>query len=149
MVQIAEAPATDTQRATGQTVLVTGGAGFLGINLLRYLHARGYDLVSLDFADFSYPDMADKVFIVKGDIRDPKAVAKAMRGVDLVVHAAAALPLYTPDDIHTTDVDGTRNVLEAARHTRSSKRTACTASAPTASPRSTPRRSACASGGRG
>jgi nucleoside-diphosphate-sugar epimerase len=40
-----------------------------------------------------------------------------MRGVDFVVHAAAALPLYTPDDIHTTDVGGTRMVLEAAhRH---------------------------------
>ncbi|MFN8538107.1 MAG: NAD-dependent epimerase/dehydratase family protein [Thermomicrobiales bacterium] len=98
---------TATQPGIGKTVLVTGGAGFLGINLLRYLHARGYDLVSLDFADFTYPDMADKVFIVKGDIRDPKAVAKAMQGVDLVVHAAAALPLYTPEDIHTTDVDGT------------------------------------------
>jgi len=121
MTQKPDAPTTGTrqtpatQPGTGKTVLVTGGAGFLGINLLRYLHARGYDLVSLDFADFTYPDMADKVFIVKGDIRDPKAVAKAMQGVDLVVHAAAALPLYTPEDIHTTDVDGTRTVLEAAR----------------------------------
>ena len=64
---VSPAPAPTTRTAAQQatkTVLVTGGAGFLGINLLRYLHARGYDLVSLDFADFSYPDMADKVFIV-------------------------------------------------------------------------------------
>ena len=54
---------------------------------------------------------------VRGDIRDPRAVDEAMAGVDLVVHTAAALPLYSPDDIYTTDVDGTRVVLEAAlRH---------------------------------
>ena len=44
-----------------QTVMVTGGAGFLGINLLRYLDARGYRLVSLDMAGFDYPDLRDKI----------------------------------------------------------------------------------------
>ena len=38
-----------------------------------------------------------------------------MRGVDIVIHGAAALPLYSPQDIYTTDVDGTRNVLQAAK----------------------------------
>jgi nucleoside-diphosphate-sugar epimerase len=97
-----------------QKVLVTGGAGFLGINLIRYLHERGYDLVSLDMADFTYPDMKDKVTIVKGDIRNEEDVDKAMDGVDQVVHTAAALPLYKPEDIYTTDVVGTRVLLEAA-----------------------------------
>src|SRR5438105_2073175 len=95
-----------------QKALVTGGAGFLGINLIRYLHQRGYDLVSLDMADFTYPDMQDKVKIVKGDIRKEKDVDKAMEGVDQVVHTAAALPLYKPEDIYTTDVVGTRVLLE-------------------------------------
>jgi nucleoside-diphosphate-sugar epimerase len=95
-------------------VLVTGGAGFLGINLIRYLHARNHQCVALDIADFDYPDMKDKVTIVKGDIRNEKDVAKAMQGVDQVVHTAAALPLYSPKDIYTTDVEGTRTILEVA-----------------------------------
>ncbi len=102
-------------QTAAQTVLVTGGAGFLGINLLRYLHARGYELVSLDMADFDYADMRDKVFVVKGDIRDRAMVERAMKGVDLVVHGAAALPLYSEQDIYTTDVVGTRLILEVAR----------------------------------
>ena len=48
------------------------------------------------------------------DIRDFDALKKAMEGAQIVVHTAAALPLYSPEDIHTTDVDGTRNVLQAS-----------------------------------
>lgn len=96
-------------------VLVTGGAGFLGINLVRYLDARGYDCVSLDLQPFDYPDMKDRVRAVTGDIRKPADVDRAMDGVQFVVHTAAALPLYTPEDIFSTDVDGTRVVLESAK----------------------------------
>jgi nucleoside-diphosphate-sugar epimerase len=99
-----------------QKVLVTGGAGFLGINLLRYLDGKGYQLVSLDVADFTYPDMRDKVTIVRGDIRDKQAVDQAMQGVDIVVHTAAALPLYSKQDIYTTDVEGTRTLLASAQN---------------------------------
>jgi nucleoside-diphosphate-sugar epimerase len=94
-------------------VLVTGGAGFLGINLIRYLLERGHECVSLDIADFDYPEK-DRITVVKGDIRVRKDVEKAMQGVDQVVHTAAALPLYSPKDIYTTDVEGTRMVLDVA-----------------------------------
>ena len=94
--------------------LVTGGAGFLGINLVRYLLARGHDVTSLDFAEFDYEDVKNKIRIIKGDIRDKNAVKSAMEGVDIVVHTAAALPLYSAKDIFTTDIQGTRNLLEAA-----------------------------------
>jgi nucleoside-diphosphate-sugar epimerase len=94
--------------------MITGGAGFLGINLARYLHSRGFAVTSLDIAAFDYADMRDKVTVVTGDIRDREAVDRAMDGVDYVVHTAAALPLYKPQDIYTTDVEGTRNVLDAA-----------------------------------
>ncbi len=97
-----------------QSVLVTGGAGFLGINLVRHLLAHGCQVTSLDLAAFDYPDVADRVRVVTGDIRDQAAVRDAMTGVDAVVHTAAALPLYPPDEIFTTDVDGTRIVLETA-----------------------------------
>lgn len=100
-----------------QRVLITGGAGFLGVNLCRYLLARGYAVTSLDIAPFAGADVAGQVTAVRGDIRDRAAVDRALEGVDLVVHTAAALPLYTPRDIYTTDVEGTRTVLEAAlRH---------------------------------
>ena len=94
--------------------LITGGAGFLGINLVRYLLDRGYEVTSLDLAAFDYPDCRQRVRVVTGDIRDSGKVAEATEGADLVVHCAAALPLYSPQDIMTTDVDGTRNVLAAA-----------------------------------
>ena len=95
-------------------VLVTGGSGFLGINLIRYLHARGHECVSLDLIEFDYPDMVDKVTAIKGDIRQEADVQKSMQGVYQVVHCAAALPLYSPKDIYTTDVEGTRMVLDVA-----------------------------------
>lgn len=95
-------------------VLVTGGAGFLGINLVRYLLDRGVAVSSLDLADFSYPER-DRVRVLHGDIRDSAAVTRALADCDAVVHCAAALPLYSPQDIYTTDVVGTRVVLEAAR----------------------------------
>jgi nucleoside-diphosphate-sugar epimerase len=97
------------------TILVTGGAGFLGINLIRFLLARGHVAVSLDVAPFDYPDVGCRVDAIQGDIRDEQAVARALEGVDAVVHAAAALPLYPPRDIYTTDVEGTRTVFEVAR----------------------------------
>ncbi|HEX9744151.1 MAG TPA: NAD(P)-dependent oxidoreductase [bacterium] len=93
---------------------VTGGAGFLGINIIRYILNKGHDVVSYDINPFDYPER-DRITEVMGDVRDYELVEKSMQGCDIVVHTAAALPLYTPEDIHTTDVDGARNVLEAAQ----------------------------------
>lgn len=98
---------------SGKQVLVTGGAGFLGINLVRYLLARGYEVTSLDIAPFDYPER-EQVTIISGDIRDKEAVDRAVAGMDIVIHTAAALPLYSPEDIYSTDIDGLRNVLQAS-----------------------------------
>ncbi|NLF23177.1 MAG: NAD-dependent epimerase/dehydratase family protein [Lentisphaerae bacterium] len=99
----------------GKVVLVTGGSGFLGINMVRHLLERGEtEIRVLDIAAFDYPE-ADRVAFLKGDIRDRETVARAMAGVKWVVHTAAALPLYKPADILSTEVEGTRILLEAAR----------------------------------
>jgi nucleoside-diphosphate-sugar epimerase len=98
---------------SAHTYLVTGGAGFLGINLTRYLLARGHQVVSLDMAEFTYPER-ERITEIVGDIRDKSAVDRAMAGVDVVVHTAAALPLYSPEDIYSTDIDGLRTVLQSA-----------------------------------
>lgn len=95
-------------------ILVTGGSGFLGINLIRYLVGKNHEVVSLDIADFDYSDMKDRIKVFKGDIRNHAIVESAMNGIDVVVHTAAALPLYTPEEIHSTDVKGTRVLLHEA-----------------------------------
>lgn len=95
--------------------LITGGAGFLGINLVRYLHSRGHNVASLDIVRFDYKDMNDKIEIITGDIRNKEIVEKAVQGRDIIVHTAAALPLYAPEDIYSTDIDGTRNMIEAGK----------------------------------
>lgn len=95
-------------------VMITGGAGFLGINLVRYLLRKGDEVTTLDLLPFDYPDVRSSVREVQGDIRDGALVRTAVQSADIVVHAAAALPLYTEQDIVSTDVEGTRTVLNEA-----------------------------------
>ncbi len=96
-----------------QRYLITGGAGFLGINLCRYLLDRGHQVRSLDIAPFDYPEKS-RVEAIEGDIRDQLAVDAAMAGVEVCVHAAAALPLAPPAEIFSTTVTGTGLLLNSA-----------------------------------
>jgi len=93
--------------------MITGGAGFLGINMARHLLQRGHTVTSLDIAPFDYPERSQITEVV-GDIRNRADVDKAMKGVEIVIHTAAALPLYKAEDIYSTDIEGTRTVLESA-----------------------------------
>ncbi len=114
MAQSADSSGT-TPATESKHYMITGGAGFLGINLVRHLLAEGHTVTSLDLEPFDYEDCKEQVTEVRGDIRDPEKVREATRGANIVIHCAAALPLYSKEDIFSTDIDGTRNVLEAAR----------------------------------
>lgn len=96
-------------------ILVTGGSGFLAINMIRKLFEKGETKVrTIDIAPFDYPER-DRVDAVLGDVRDIEAMRRCMKGVKWVIHTAAALPLYSENDIYTTEVDGIRNTLAAAK----------------------------------
>ena len=100
-----------------KTVLITGGSGFLGINLIRALREKGVQRIRvLDIAPFDYPEKTEEwLEFTQGDVRDMAAVDKCPQGCDAVVNTAAALPLYPPEDIYTTETDGARNVIAACR----------------------------------
>ena len=101
---------------TARPCLITGGSGFLGINLVRHLLARGVRVRSLDLVPFDYPEL-DRIEAIVGDIRDAGTVERVMRDAPDVVHCAAALPLAAEQEIVSTGVEGTRLLLEAAlRH---------------------------------
>lgn len=96
-------------------VLITGGTGFLGVHLARFLLKKKYDITLFDLAPLDAKDLLGKVNVVKGDIRNNSSVDKAIRGIDYVVHAAAALPIQVSRDaIFSVNIDGTKNVLDAS-----------------------------------
>jgi len=95
-------------------IFITGISGFLSINLVRYLLDKGYTNISgIDLVDFDYPER-DRIHFLQGDIRHRDEVKAIIQGADVVIHTAAALPLYTPEEIFSTDVQGTRILLEEA-----------------------------------
>lgn len=101
------------KKNNSQTFFITGGSGFLGINMVRFLLNKKQKVVNYDIAKFDYPEK-NKIKSYLADIRDKEKLTAAMKGSDIVLHFAAALPLYSQKDIYTTEVNGTQNVLEAA-----------------------------------
>jgi len=91
---------------------ITGGSGFLGINIVRFLLNKGHEIVSYDLLPFDYPEK-NRIKEIVGDIRDFELLSKSMANCDMVVHTAAALPLYSAKDIQSTDILGTENVCRA------------------------------------
>jgi nucleoside-diphosphate-sugar epimerase len=94
-------------------ILVTGGAGFLGHNLCPRLLAAGWQVRSMDKLTYDYPDRNSYEHVV-GDIRSPETVKASLSGVDAVVHCAAALPREPTNVIQSTNVGGTRLLLDLA-----------------------------------
>ncbi len=103
-------------------VLVTGGAGFIGSNLVRSLAAAGDEVRVLDDLSTGRPENLDGVGglveLVEGDVRNQLQVRKAVVGAEVVYHLAAlpsvARSVADPRASHQVNVDGTLNVLLAA-----------------------------------
>ena len=124
-------------------VLVTGADGFIGSHLTEALVRAGYDtrafvmynsLNSWGWLDHPAEDVQGHFEVVSGDIRDPHGVANAMDGCDAVLHLAAliAIPFSynSPDSYVATNITGTLNVLQAARHL-DTERVICTSTSET------------------
>jgi nucleoside-diphosphate-sugar epimerase len=103
--------------------LVTGGAGFIGSNTVDELVRRGHGVVVLDDLSSGKEDnlaeVRSKITFMKGSITDIEVVQKAMLQADFVIHLAArtSVPRSVKDPVDTNriNVDGTLNVLVAAR----------------------------------
>src|SRR5712675_2706728 len=103
--------------------LVTGGAGFIGSNTVDELVRRGETVIVLDDLSSGKEDnlaeVRSKISFIKGSITDLEAVRKAMQSADYVIHLAArtSVPRSVKDPIDTNkiNVEGTLNVLVAAR----------------------------------
>lgn len=96
-------------------VLVTGGGGFLGGAICALLRERDAEVRSLQRGHYASLD-ALGVEEIRGDLADPKIVAKAIRGCDAVMHVAAKAGVWGRyAEYHAANVLGTRNVLEACR----------------------------------
>jgi nucleoside-diphosphate-sugar epimerase len=103
--------------------LVTGGAGFIGCNLVRFVLDKGHDVVVVDnFATGkreNLADVADRIELIEGDIRDRATMDRAVAGCEAIFHEAAlgSVPrsIEDPAATHDVNVNGTLVVLEAAR----------------------------------
>ena len=109
--------------------VVTGGAGFIGSNTVDELVRRGHGVVVLDDLssgkEENLAEIRNKITLIKGSITDIEVVRKAMHEAEYVLHLAArtSVPKSVKDPIETNrvNVDGTLNVLVAARDAKVSR----------------------------
>ena len=114
--------------STSRTLLVTGGAGFIGSNFVRYVHEQHpkWKVVVLDKLTYAgnLENLADlfdspRIRVIQGDICDRAAVQEAMEGCDWVLNFAAEThvdrSIVDPGAFVRTDVEGTYTLLEVAR----------------------------------
>jgi dTDP-L-rhamnose 4-epimerase len=109
---------------TSESVLVTGGAGFIGSHLVDELLAAGHRVRVLDslveqvHGDSQRPDyLAEDAELIAGDVRNPEVVTGALEGVDSVVHLAARVgvgqSMYEPAEYAAGNTAGTGVLLSA------------------------------------
>lgn len=109
-----------------QRTLITGGAGFIGSNMVRQLLSDGDSVRILDnFSTGKVENLAEvrgDIEVIEGDVRDLAMVKRAVAGIDVVYHLAAlgSVPrsIEDPDTTHQVNVNGTFNLLVASREAR-------------------------------
>jgi nucleoside-diphosphate-sugar epimerase len=100
-------------------VAITGGAGFLGLHLARRLRADGADVRTLDVVPLDDPSLEGEVEELRGDVRVEADVRRLVAGADVLVHAAAALPIQASRGaIRSVNVEGTAVALGSALDAR-------------------------------
>lgn len=98
------------------TILITGATGFIGSHLTSRLLSQPKPIRALILPTEAVPSSwGDRVEIVRGDIRNPADVEKAVRGTELIFHLAAVTLDTGPKELHhAVTVEGTRHIMEAA-----------------------------------
>ena len=94
------------------TILVTGGTGLVGSRLLRRFVDAGVDCRALVRPGKEVPAGATPL---EGDILDPDSLKPALEGVSAIVHLAAVFRTQNEDDIWRANLDGTKNLIAAAK----------------------------------
>jgi len=108
---------TDSNDNQYDSVVVTGGTGFLGLHICQYFAEQGWNVNALDLKPFNEEDDTEDIEYIEVDVRDEERVSEAIEeaDADVVVHSAAALPLWDDDEIWEVTVEGTRSVLWASK----------------------------------
>jgi len=118
-----------SERWQGRKVLVTGAGGFIGSHLAELLTREGAEVRAFvrytsrgdhGWLEHASPEAAEAIEVFRGDLANPEAVRSALRGREVVFHLGALIPIpYSyrhPREFVTANVEGTLNVLEAARY---------------------------------
>lgn len=96
-------------------ILITGGAGFLGVNTARKFVKDGYVVRVFDRINLDTKDLVNKVEVMQGDIRSKDDIEKAIKGQDYVIHAVALLPPQKSKELmFEVNINGTENILDAS-----------------------------------
>ena len=93
---------------------ITGGAGFLGYHLANLLASDFQNIHIIDIADINFSEYPQNIIYHRVDVRNLNALSHIFTDSQFVIHAASALPLWKRKDIFEINVQGTRNVLQAA-----------------------------------